>query len=92
VVPIAIKIFEAALQSPIIRGFLEGVCLKIFADIWFHPSADNFQPQFKALMQKLSVAGTVQEKQDVLRQIQDLRAQLAFAFGVQPSPAAAPAP
>lgn len=89
---ILIQFFEFCLQSPVIRSFIEGLALKIAADFWFHPAVtnDGFKQSFSALMTKLAATTDPAQKQEVLREIQNLRAVATAPVVVQPRAAVSP--
>lgn len=62
------------LGNPAIRGFLEEVAVRVFAELWHRGDTDPvFRARFSAAASELVQAQTVEEKQLALKKIQAIR-------------------
>lgn len=69
-----ISLVEAALGNAVIRAFLEGVAVKVFAELLFRNESDpQFKSSFLSLSAQLVQAKTPEDKSAILKKMQALR-------------------
>lgn len=85
--PFLISLIESLLGNAVIRAFLEGVAVKVFAELLFKTEQDPvFKTNFLTLSAQLSAADTPEAKRAILQKIQSLRSTPTPSPSVQPRP------